>query len=196
MASPDSIEPVRPKAQTRPSLAALFVGFLIIGAMSFGGGLAGWIRREVVQKRAWLDDQQFISGFALCNIVPGATNVNLAVFIGTQLRGGPGALATLAGMMLLPLLIVLVAGMLYLATRGMPGGGWLSAALAGAGAAAIGLNLATGIRLARRNIRRVAPALIAAAITVGIGILRVPLFAALLVMIPLSLLISWAEYRR
>jgi chromate transporter len=98
--------------------------------------------------------------------------------------------------MLLPLLIVLVAGMLYLATRGMPGGGWLGAALAGAGAAAIGLNLATGIRLARRNIRRPAPALIAAAITVGIGILRVPLFAALLVMIPLSLLISWAGYRR
>jgi chromate transporter len=63
-------------------------------------------------------------------------------------------------------------------------------ALAGAGAAAIGFNIATGIRLARINIRRLGPALIAAAIVVGIGILRIPLLEVLLVMLPTSLALT------
>jgi chromate transporter len=66
----------------RTRLTDLFLGFLNIGAMSFGGGLATWIRRETVQRRGWLDDRQFLAGYALSQIVPGATNVNLAVFIG------------------------------------------------------------------------------------------------------------------
>ena len=74
-----------------PSLAALFLSFASIGLMSVGGGLSAWTRREVVQKQGWLDDKQFLSGYALSQLVPGATNVNLAVFIGTQLRGVAGA---------------------------------------------------------------------------------------------------------
>src|ERR1700753_2988150 len=90
----------------QPSLASLFVSFVSIGMMSFGGGLAAWTRREVVQKRGWLDDQQFLSGYALSQLVPGATNVNLAVFIGTQMRGTAGALACLLGLVTLPVIIV------------------------------------------------------------------------------------------
>ena len=92
-----------------PRLASLFISFVSIGMMSFGGGLAAWTRREVVQKRGWLDDQQFLSGYALSQLVPGATNVNLAVFIGTQMRGTAGAVACFAGLTALPVAIVLVA---------------------------------------------------------------------------------------
>jgi chromate transporter len=183
---------------TRPShpasLGALFISFLAIGSTSFGGGLTGWIRRELVEKRGWIDDQQFLSSYALSQMVPGATNVNLAVLIGTQLRGAVGALAAVAGMMLVPLGILLTVGFFYFAAKSAPGGSWLNGALAGAGAAAIGFNLATGIRLARHNIRRVGPALIAAAIIVGIGILRIPLLEVLLVMLPTSL--ALAVWRR
>jgi chromate transporter len=61
--------------------------------MSFGGGLAAWTRREVVQMRRWLDHKRFPSEYALSQHVPGATNVNLAVFISTQMRGALGAIA-------------------------------------------------------------------------------------------------------
>ena len=105
-----------------PSLASLFHGFVSIGMASFGGGLAAWTRREVVQRRGWLNDQQFLSGYALSQLVPGATNVNLAVFIGTQLRGAPGAVACFAGLTLPPLVIVLVLGAMYFGMRGLPGG--------------------------------------------------------------------------
>jgi len=169
------------------SLGALFISFLAIGATSFGGGLTGWIRRELVEKRGWLDDQQFLSCYALSQMVPGATNVNLAVLIGTQLRGAVGAGAAVAGLLLVPMAILLAIGAFYFAAHAGPGNHWLNVALAGAGAAAIGFNIATGIRLARINIRRVAPALIAAAIIIGIGVLRLPLLEVLLVMLPTSL---------
>jgi chromate transporter len=196
MANRSIPRPARPRSAGPASLAALFVSFLAIGSTSFGGGLTGWIRRELVENRGWLDDQQFLSCYALSQVVPGATNVNLAVLIGAQLRGAVGALAALAGMLLVPLAILLIVGSFYFAAHGAPGGRLLNAALAGAGAAAIGFNIATGIRLARHNVRRLGPALIAAAIVIGIGVLRIPLLEVLLVMLPASLALALLERAR
>jgi chromate transporter len=179
-----------------PSLATLFLSFLAIGSTSFGGGLLGWIRRELVERRGWIDDQQFLVCYGISQMVPGATNVNLSVIIGTRLRGVPGALAAVAGLLLMPLAILLAAGTLYFATHGGSGGRLLNAALAGAGAAAIGFNLATGLRLAWANIRRVGPALIAGAIIIGIGILRIPLLEVLLVMLPASVAVAMMDRAR
>jgi len=179
-----------------PSLASLFLSFLTIGSTSFGGGLLGWIRRELVERRGWIDDQQFLICYGLSQMVPGATNVNLSVIIGTQLRGVPGALAAVAGLLLVPLAILLALGTLYFAAHDVPGSHLVNAALVGAGAAAIGFNLATGIRLGWHNIRRVGPALIAGAIIVGIGIMRIPLLEVLLVMLPASLAVTLAGRAR
>jgi chromate transporter len=162
---------------------------------SFGGGLTGWIRREIVQRRGWMEDRQFISGLALSQLVPGATNVNLAVFIGTQLRGAAGACATTAGLMAAPLAVVLTIGWLYLRMQGVPAGGWVSLALGGAGAVAIGLNLGTGIRLARRNVQGLRGAIIMAVVALAVGVLRFPLPYVLAVMLPVSLALSWWERR-
>jgi len=178
-----------------PSLIALFRGFVSIGLASFGGGLTAWVRREVVQQRGWLDDQQFLSGYALSQLVPGATNVNLAVFIGTQLRGLLGALACFAGLTAPPVVIILLLGAFYFSMHGMPGGASISIALSGMGAAAIGLNLGTGIRLARRGIRRVVPALITAVVALSVGVLGFPLIKVLAVMIPVSLLAALLSRR-
>jgi chromate transporter len=182
--------PTRPTghAAPSPSLTTLFLGFVGIGLSSFGGGLTAWLRREVVQRRGWLDDQQFLSGYALSQLVPGATNVNLTVFIGTQLRGVPGALACFAGLTTPPLVIAIILSSIYFGMRGMPGGTSVSIALSGMGAVAIGLNLGTGIRLARHAIRRVMPALIAATVALAVGVAGFPLLRVLAVMIPVSLL--------
>jgi chromate transporter len=177
----------------RPSLASLFAGFVSIGMMSFGGGLAAWIRREVVQRRGWLDDQQFLSGYALSQLVPGASNVNLSVFIGAQLRGIPGAVAAVLGLTALPVAIVLVLGALYLRSQGMPGGALFGTALTGMGAVAIGLNLGTGIRLGRLHIHRLMPALVTAAIAISVGVLGFRLLHVLAVMLPVSLALAWWE---
>jgi chromate transporter len=184
-----------PTRNRSPTLTSLFLGFVSIGMSSFGGGLTAWVRREVVQRRGWMDDQQFLSGYALSQLVPGATNVNLAVFIGTQLRGVSGALACFAGLTVPPLLIILILGALYFGMRGMAGGVWLSSALTGMGAVAIGLSLGTGVRLARRNIRRLVPALITATVALSIGVFGFSLVKVLLLMMPLSLVLAWWDRR-
>jgi len=175
------------------TLTTLFLSFLKIGAISIGGGLLAWIRRELVERQKWLDDQQFLVCYGLSQMVPGATNVNLAVIIGTQLRGVPGAVTAVAGLMTVPLSILLILGSLYFASHGGTGSRLLNAALVGAGAAAIGFNIATGLRLAYRNLRRIGPALVCAAIIIGIGVLRIPLLEVLLVMLPVSLGVALAE---
>jgi chromate transporter len=188
--------PATQSSKQPPALADLFVSFVRIGLSAFGGGLAAWTRREIVQQRGWMDDTAFLSGYGLSQLVPGATNVNLAVFIGTQLRGVPGAIACFLGLTLPGLLIVVVAGVLYLSSRGMPAGAWLGAALAGMGAVAIGLSLGTGVRLGQRNLRGAIPILITAVVTVSIGILGFPLVRVLLVMMPVSLAAAWATRSR
>ena len=169
-----------------PSLAALFTAFSRIGMQSFGGGLSGWIRREIVQRRQWLDERPFLSGLAVSQIAPGANAVNLAVFIGTTLRGAPGALAAFAGMMALPLVLVLAVGALYLSHRSLPG---VETALGGLGAGAIGLTLATAIRMTRRGVRGWRQGMVTAATAIAIGVLRLKLLPVLAVMVPASLLL-------
>ena len=195
MGNRPACEPPDPRSGP-PSLVSLFRSFFSIGMMSFGGGLAAWTRREVVQKRGWLDDKQFLSGYALSQLVPGATNVNLAVFIGTQMRGAAGAVACFCGLTALPVVIVLAAGLLYLHSQGGNGGTWVSGALGGAGAVAIGLNLGTGVRLARQNISGLIPIAVTAVVTLSIGVFGFSLVHVLLVMMPVSLLLAWATRPR
>jgi chromate transporter len=176
-----------------PSLPTLFLSFLTIGSTSFGGGLLGWIRRELVDRRAWIDDTQFLVYYGLSQMVPGATNVNLSVIIGSHLRGVAGALTAVAGLLLLPLIILLTLGVFYFAANDLPGSHRINAALVGAGAAAIGFNLATGLRMGHRNLRRIGPLLVAGAIIAGIGILRLPLLEVVVVMVPISLAVTFVE---
>jgi chromate transporter len=185
--------PTRPPSTNPapPTLAALFRSFVGIGLSSFGGGLTAWVRREIVQRRGWLDDQQFLSGYALSQLVPGASNVNLAVFIGTHLRGVRGALACFAGLTAPSLVTMLIVGTMYFGMHGTPGGTSISLALSGMGVVAIGLNLGTGIRLARHGIKGIVPGLIAATVAVSVGLAGVSLLKVLAIMIPVSLLAAF-----
>ncbi len=174
-----------------PSLREIGLVFLSIGLQSFGGGLSAWVRREVVQRRGWLEEQAFLSGLALCQITPGPNAVNLAVFVGTTLRGRAGALSALAGMLIAPMGIVLALGAAFATLRQAP---WIGSLMAGIGAAAIGLNFATAIRMSRRGIRTPGAALVVAGATISVGLLGVPLPLALVVLVPASL--AFAVWRR
>ncbi|MGH7044159.1 MAG: chromate transporter [Acetobacteraceae bacterium] len=175
----------------RSGLVALYIGFLIAGACSVGGGLAVWIRRVTVTRRDWIDDRQFLTFYALSQLVPGATNVNLAVFIGMELRGGPGALAAIAGLMTVPLGVFLAVGSIYFALSRGPAGGWITLALTGMGASAVGLMFAIGFQLGRSNLRSVVSVGVAVVTALAVGLFGVNLLVALLVLIPASLALHW-----
>lgn len=168
-----------------PSCALLAWVFMLIGMQSFGGGLSAWMRREVVQRRGWMSEQQFVGGLALCQLTPGPNAVNLSVFIGSSLRGARGACATLGGMLLVPVLAVLVMGAVFAGLRDVPG---VASAMAGLGAAAIGLNLAMALRMTRAGIRRAGPAVVMAGVALGVGVFDLPLLPVVLLALPAGVL--------
>ena len=70
----------------------LFLNFLMIGALSFGGGY-GMISlvRETVLGHGWLTEPEFLSFIAVSESTPGPLAVNMATFIGSSQAGLPGA---------------------------------------------------------------------------------------------------------
>src|SRR5947207_15211421 len=83
----------------------IFGAFLWLGCTSFGGGTAGWLYREMVLKRGWLDEATFLSDFALGQAIPGSNGVKLTVQIGQRLHGAAGAVVALVGLLAGPFVI-------------------------------------------------------------------------------------------
>jgi chromate transporter len=170
------------------SLLSLYGVFFQVGLFSFGGGISAWVHREIVGRRQWVSEEEFLSGFALSQILPGVNSTNLTIYVGQHLRGAVGAAVTLAGLLTGPFVIVIAAGIVYRSLLGIPG---FQAAMAGIAAVAVGMLLRLGIVFAGRLKRRVAPALIMAATFVAVGILNWPLVAVVLVLAPLSIAAAW-----
>ena len=126
------------------SLTDLFVSFTLLALQGFGGVLA-IVQRELVEKKRWMTREEFIEDWAVAQIMPGPNVVNLSLMIGSRYFGLKGALAALAGMLTVPLVIVLLLALLHGQFSGHPG---VAGALRGMGAVAAGLIVATGLRLA------------------------------------------------
>ncbi len=77
------------------SLRELALTFNHIALASFGGGLSAWSREVLVVEKQWMGEAEFLSAMTMCRILPGANQVNMAVFAGLEdawaRRGGGGA---------------------------------------------------------------------------------------------------------
>jgi chromate transporter len=174
------------------SLLSLFLIFLRIGAFSFGGGLTGWVYREVVQQRQWISETDFLSGLALSQILPGANVTNLSVYIGQKLRGTIGALTALFALLAVPFFVVIGAATIYARIADI---GWIRAATDGVAAAAIGLLLLVGWRSARHAGRDIASVAVLIATFLAVGVLRLPLVPVVLCLAPISVAAAWMRRR-
>ncbi|MFZ6751588.1 chromate transporter [Undibacterium sp. Ren11W] len=162
------------------SLADLFISFTLLALQGFGGVLA-IVQRELVEKKRWLTKEEFIEDWAVAQIMPGPNVVNLSMMIGSRYFGLPGALAALAGMLSLPLLIVLLVALLYAQVATHPG---VAGALRGMSAVTAGMIIATALKLApalNRNPLGWRSCLVFSALCfVSIGWLRIPLVYVLI----------------
>lgn len=83
------------------SLRRLFVAFLRLGVTAYGGpAMMAYLKSDLVGTRRWLSEQEFKEGMALCQVIPGATMVQMCTYTGYRLRGIPGALAAALGFVL------------------------------------------------------------------------------------------------
>ncbi|WP_341913289.1 chromate transporter [Polaromonas sp. YR568] len=189
-ASPGPEEVPRPQPQ---SLTDLFVSFTLLALQGFGGVLAV-VQRELVEKKRWMTREEFVEEWAVAQIMPGPNVVNLSLMIGHRYFGLRGAMVALAGMLTVPLLVVLLLALVYAQFAGHPG---VAGALRGMGAVAAGLIAATGLKLmgALKTHPLGLPVCIALAVAcfAAIALLRLPLAYVLLGLGGLACTLTWRK---
>lgn len=90
-------------------LLNLFITFFKIGAFTFGGGYAMLpiIQREIVEKKNWISDEEFMDALAIAQASPGPVAVNTSIYVGYRLKGLKGAITCLLGTVLPSFLTIL-----------------------------------------------------------------------------------------
>jgi chromate transporter len=187
-AAASAADPARPV----PSSAELFLAFAKMALCGFGGVLA-WSRRILVQERGWLTAEEFNEQLALCQVLPGGNILNFSIMYGSRCAGVAGALAALLGLIGPPMVLMIVAGILYRHYGALPALRGMFASLA---AAAAGLLIATATQMVRATIKdRLRPAhLVTLATFVAAGVLRWPLLVVMAVLMPVS--VALARWKR
>ena len=115
-------EPQQRQPGVAPSLSALFVAFLRLGATAFGGpAMVAYIRQMAVDRKGWLNARTFDDGVALCQAVPGATAMQTAAYVGLRVRGVAGAAASFVGFGLPAFVLMMALSAVYARTHNLPG---------------------------------------------------------------------------
>jgi chromate transporter len=130
------------------SISQIFLEFLIIGATSFGG-VVPYLRGSLVTKRHWIDDKEFVEMLSISQSLPGLNATNMAILVGEKLRGALGSVAAIIGVCLPGAVIMYVVGIFY---RSHGDHVWITAALKGVAAAAVGLILSTVVGLSKKSL--------------------------------------------
>jgi chromate transporter len=126
--------------------------FLRLGLTSFGGPAAhtAVMHHEVVTRRRWLSDAEFLDLVAATNLLPGPNSTEMAIHLGRRRAGWPGFFAAGIGFILPATLIVLALSILYVRVGTTPQAGWL---LYGVKPVVIAILVQAMVKLGRKAIR-------------------------------------------
>jgi len=147
------------------TIQKIFLVFLVIGGISFGGGVVAYLRSYLVTNYKWINDETFIELLAISQSLPGLNATNMAVLIGDRLQGKTGAAVALIGMCLPGASMMLAVGMLYSLLHHNY---LIQSVLHSVAAAAIGLVLATTLQLGKKSVKQPWDFLV-----VGLGVLGI-----------------------
>ncbi len=127
--------------------------FLWLGTFGFGGPIAtvGYMQRDLVERRRWLDRQDFLNGVALGQTMPGPLAAQVAMWVGFLRKGAWGALAVAAAFVLPSFLLVLALAYFYVRAQGLP---WVQALFYGIGPAVMAIIALAAVKLARLTDQR------------------------------------------
>lgn len=170
-----------------PTSLQLFLGFLGIGVIGFGGVLP-LARRLMVEDKRWLSPEEFADLLGLCQFLPGGNVINMSVAVGMKFRGWRGALAAILGLTAVPTAFVIVLGVIYDQYRDDP---HVQQLFAGLAAAAAGMLIAMSIKLLKPILTKPPALAMAVLLFVAVAVLRVPMLPAMLALAPISILLAW-----
>jgi len=188
---------VNPSARPAPrSLGELFWAFSWLSLQGFGGVLAV-VHRELVDKRRWLTEAEFLEDWAVAQVMPGPNVCNLALMFGDRRAGWRGAAVALAGLLVLPMGLLLTLGTLFAHFSDQAE---VAGALRGMGAVAAGLMAGAGLKLLgslRQHVLGFALVLLLAALAfVGVVVLQLALHLIVLGVGGLACLLTGLALRR
>jgi chromate transporter len=186
----------KPSDATHPhpeSLSDLFITFTVMALQGFGGVLTV-AQRELVEKKRWMTNSEFVEEWAVAQIMPGPNIINLCIMLGGRYFGLRGALASIAGMLFVPLLLLLLLALIYAQFSSHPG---VVGALRGMGAVAAGMILASGIKMIPSQFKNpmgaVACLLLGLCSFVAVALMHWPLIYVILVLGPLAYFLSFRK---
>ena len=174
-----------------PSVRDVFLAFLRVGLFGFGGVMPH-ARAALVDRHRWVTDREMTDILTLSQLLPGPNILNVSIMIGMRFQGAAGAIAGALGLLAAPLVIILALGATYLEFADAP---WLKGAFAGIGAAAAGLIVSVGVRLAHSLEPRPLVILFGALSFAAIALAGFPLPLVVLVLAPLGVWIAWQSER-
>lgn len=161
--------------------------------MSGFGGVLPWARRTLVERDKILTSEEFSAILGICQIVPGPNIVNLAVCVGSRFGGARGAAASVLGLTLGPISLVMLLAVLYDhysyldAVKGL---------LRGISAVGVGLIASTGFKMLRDEFRYPAMLLVVIVTILAASYFHLGLGMVVLLASPLAIFLAWKKASR
>jgi chromate transporter len=138
----------------QPTLLELFLVFFRVSALTIGGGYVMFpmLKREVVDGRAWISDQEMVDYYALGQSIPGIIAMNTSTLIGYRKRGVPGSIAAALGMAAPSLVVILLIAAFLVPFFDEP---WVQKAFAGIRAAVVAMIVMAVFYVAKKSLNSV-----------------------------------------
>jgi chromate transporter len=171
----------------------LFFAFSRLGLMTFGGAVQSWLRRDIILRRKWVDEDAFITGLSIATVLPGANPVNMSLYLGMRIRGGIGGAVAVVGIVLPAFCIILLLGLAFNRLIGFP---IVHFVLAGLAASGVGVTFFTALGVAKRLPRDVFNIAMGVLVFVASAVLRLPMVPIVAVAVPLSVGYAYLQVRR
>lgn len=133
------------------TLWQLVLYMLRLGTLGFGGpvALAGYMHRDLVERRAWITDADYKEGIALAQLAPGPMAAQLAIYLGYVHHRIVGATLVGVAFVLPSFLMVIALGWAYREFGGLT---WMQSVFYGVGAAVIGIIAISAYKLTRKSV--------------------------------------------
>jgi chromate transporter len=133
------------------SLRRLTLYFLRLGTFGFGGpiALAGYMQRDLVERRRWVSEQDYVEGLALAQLAPGPLAAQLAIYLGWVQARVPGATLVGLAFVLPSFLMVLALSFVYVRFGGIS---WMQGMFYGIGAAVIAIIARSAVKLVKMTL--------------------------------------------
>ena len=183
-------------ARHRPaSLGDLFLSFTWLALQGFGGVLVV-VQRELVERKQWLTHEELVEDWAVAQVLPGPNVVNLALMFGGRMFGLAGAMTALAGLIAVPLVVVIALAVLHGQFATIPA---VEGALRGMAAVSAGLIGALALKLSSALLTNPIPLAWSVAISIAgfilIALLHIPMAYAMLGLGGLGCVLAWRRLR-